>query len=243
VMVTNAFPPRIIFDSASAGCTFTNGLVLCDAGTLPAGGSSNFTFSITPTGVDSLTNAVAVWGFTPDPDLLNNQASSATTFFTAAPPAVYIDQTNVLTTAGTSLTLNAIAFGVLPLDYQWLFENAPLGGQTAASLVLTNLQLLQSGHYSVVVTNINGSDRASDVQLTVIEQPSIQLATTPTAGGNVSVSLMSVAGLVYTLEYKDSLTQPVWTSIPPPVSGTGSVVSLVDTNAVTPTRFYRVTAH
>ena len=51
----------------------------------------------------------------------------------------------------------------------------------------------------------------------------------------------SLAGLIYQLESKDSLTQPNWVPILPVVPGTGTLILLHDTNALTAaTRFYRV---
>ena len=60
---------------------------------------------------------------------------------------------------------------------------------------------------------------------------------------DLSLSLLSAVGLTYTLEYKDALSDPAWTPIPPAVPGTGGPLSFQDTNALTsPARFYRVTA-
>jgi hypothetical protein len=55
------------------------------------------------------------------------------------------------------------------------------------------------------------------------------------------VSLNSLAGLNYQLEYKDFLTQTNWVPIFPVVPGTGTLILLQDTNALPATsRFYRV---
>jgi hypothetical protein len=79
--------------------------------------------------------------------------------------------------------------------------------------------------------------------LTVLIAPSIHLAGFGANGTNVSISVDSVAGLTYRLEYKNVLTDPSWTPVTPPASGTGGPVILFDTNApFTPTRFYRVSA-
>ena len=64
------------------------------------------------------------------------------------------------------------------------------------------------------------------------------------ADGTLSVSVPSVAGLGYTLEYKNSLTDSNWIPVLPPTSGTGSPLTLIDTNTLgILSRFYRVNAH
>jgi hypothetical protein len=62
------------------------------------------------------------------------------------------------------------------------------------------------------------------------------------SGSTVSISVYSVGGLNYTLEYKNSLTDVGWTSLPPAVASTGGTIMLPDTNATTTSRFYRVRA-
>ena len=75
----------------------------------------------------------------------------------------------------------------------------------------------------------------------VLVPPVINLAGSDVTPTNVSISLLSVAGLNYTLQFKNSLTDATWTPIPPVIPGTGSVIILQDTNgASSPTRFYRV---
>lgn len=243
VMVSNELPNTVFFSSGSAGCTFTNGIVLCDAGTVPAGTTTNYSFQVVPTTTDSITNLSAIAAFTPDPDISNNALTTVSTVSTNAAPVVYLQSTNAVAARGGIATLQANAFGVTPLAFQWFFNGNPLAGQTSAALSLTNLQSSQSGAYSVVVTNVNGATTSSVAQVTVVLPPTLQLTGVGSNAGNLSVSLPSVAGLTYTLEYKDALSDPSWTPILPPANGTGMPLSLVDTNAPNvPARFYRVTA-
>ncbi len=58
-------------------------------------------------------------------------------------------------------------------------------------------------------------------------------------GHRFSVRVPSVRGRVYTLEFKNSLSDPSWTPLPM-VVGDGSELLLSDPNATTPHRFYRV---
>jgi hypothetical protein len=207
------------------------------------GEETNYTFIVKPTTLDPITNAAVVGSFTSDPDLTNNTALGVSTVATNTPPAVNLQQTNVLAVRGASASLQVAAFGVPPLTYQWLFNGHALLGETANVLSLTNVQPDQSGAYSVVVTNANGSITSPPVQLTVVLAPTIQLAELGPAGSSFSVTFTSAEGLSYSLEYKNALTDATWTPLLPATTGTGGLLSLQDTNsAVIPTRFYRITA-
>jgi fibronectin-binding autotransporter adhesin len=56
----------------------------------------------------------------------------------------------------------------------------------------------------------------------------------------VKVSFSTASGSSYTLEYKNSLTDPVWTAITPPIVGSGGVTNIVDPGATNNARFYRI---
>jgi uncharacterized repeat protein (TIGR01451 family) len=243
VTVTNLLPDGLIFASVSPGCTYTNNAVLCDAGTLAMNDATNYTFAVVPTTGTPVTNTAVIGSFTWDPDVSNNLAIASSSILSNQPPLVYVQPTNTLARSGGTALLKAIAFSVEPLAYQWLFNGAPITGENANALSLINLRPEQSGGYSVTVTNSNGTATSSVVQLTVVTTPTIQVAGFATNGTNPLLSFSTVSGLTYTLEYKDSLTDPVWIPIPPPVAGSGDSLSLQDTNAVVPpSRFYRVTA-
>jgi uncharacterized delta-60 repeat protein len=72
---------------------------------------------------------------------------------------------------------NAVSFGVSafgrpPLAFQWFRDGIALGGATAGSLALTNLQLDAAGDYWVRVTAADGSVATTEpAYLTVIPQP------------------------------------------------------------------------
>jgi hypothetical protein len=59
------------------------------------------------------------------------------------------------------------------------------------------------------------------------------------SNGVFSVSLPTVTGETYSLEFKDSLTADTWTALPA-VSGTGTLTNLLDRSATGPGRVYRV---
>ena len=58
-------------------------------------------------------------------------------------------------------------------------------------------------------------------------------------GNSFAVSVPTLNGKTYTLEFKDSLSDPVWTSGAADL-GDGITQTLVDANATGSRRFYRV---
>jgi alpha-tubulin suppressor-like RCC1 family protein len=58
---------------------------------------------------------------------------------------------------GETVVLSVAAQGSAPLRYQWRRNGLELAGETAAELVLTDLQLDNAGHYDVVVSNQESS--------------------------------------------------------------------------------------
>lgn len=63
---------------------------------------------------------------------------------------------------GQTATLTVTAAGTAPFTYQWLKNDVPLSGATAATLVLSPLKLTDAANYKVTVLNSAGST-VSDV--------------------------------------------------------------------------------
>jgi len=57
-----------------------------------------------------------------------------------------------------------------------------------------------------------------------------------------SASFLGQSGSVYTLQYKDSIDQPSWTSLPD-TAGSNGIMTVTDPTANGPQRFYRVWGH
>ncbi|MBI4663788.1 MAG: immunoglobulin domain-containing protein [Verrucomicrobia bacterium] len=74
---------------------------------------------------------------------------------------------------GFTATFFVAATGTLPLRYQWRFNNADLAGATNQSLIITNVQPVHAGTYSVRVTNIAGSVTSAPAVLRVPNPPRI----------------------------------------------------------------------
>jgi sugar lactone lactonase YvrE len=75
--------------------------------------------------------------------------------------------------AGSTVTLSVQAEGIPAVfTYQWFFGNDSIAGATGPSLVIPNIQLNQTGQYSVVVTNEAGSAASSSAFVAVSPRPS-----------------------------------------------------------------------
>ncbi|HEY3852757.1 MAG TPA: LamG-like jellyroll fold domain-containing protein [Verrucomicrobiae bacterium] len=90
-------------------------------------------------------------------------------------PAMIVSQPNGQTVpAGGTATFNGVTTGQPPLQYQWYRDNAPLNGDTNATLVLTNAQPGQAGGYSFSVSNSQGGQVSIAAQL-IVYKPGAEL--------------------------------------------------------------------
>ena len=85
----------------------------------------------------------------------------------SSPPAISTQPTNQTVTAGGAANFSVIASGSLPLSYQWRLGGTNIVGATNTILTLTNVQLVQAGNYTVLVTNTLGAILSSNAVLTV----------------------------------------------------------------------------
>jgi hypothetical protein len=69
--------------------------------------------------------------------------------------------------AGERITLTASAVGAIPISYQWQRDGAAIPGATGTALVLTNVQVTDSGSYTVVASNSVGQKTSDTAVLTV----------------------------------------------------------------------------
>ncbi|TAL04463.1 MAG: DUF5011 domain-containing protein, partial [Verrucomicrobia bacterium] len=61
------------------------------------------------------------------------------------------------------------ATGSTPLNYQWLFNGAPISGETGSTLTINNATFANAGNYRVVVTNDYGAVTSSVAALTIVD--------------------------------------------------------------------------
>jgi hypothetical protein len=157
----------------------------------------------------------------------------------AAPPVITAPPTNLTVLPGGTATFTVTCTGTEPFVYEWRFNNTTLTGQISATLIITNVSPLDAGNYVVVVSNVSGAATSAPPALLRVLVP-------PTGGtpglsaGQFSLSVDTIAGLTYTLEYKNNLNEANWTSVTPSVTGDGTRQVLRDTAATGPMRFYRL---
>jgi endonuclease/exonuclease/phosphatase family metal-dependent hydrolase len=89
------------------------------------------------------------------------------------PPAITTHPVSQTNSVGANVTHSVVATGTAPLAYQWRFFGTNLGGATATSYSLTNIQPTNAGDYTVVITNIAGSITSSIATLTITTSPVI----------------------------------------------------------------------
>jgi hypothetical protein len=81
-------------------------------------------------------------------------------------------------------------------EYQWIFENTPIPGETNATLVLTNVQPANAGAYAVVVSNMLGSVTSSNAMLRVNQYPIAHASASPNPAisGNGTTAMVVLDG-------------------------------------------------
>jgi len=68
----------------------------------------------------------------------------------------------------------------------------------------------------------------------------VTITATTRTGGTNTIFFTTINSSNHVLEYKNTLNDLSWTALLPGVIGNGQVMSRMDTNAIVPTRFYRI---
>ncbi len=83
-------------------------------------------------------------------------------------PFITLQPKNQTTNGGTSATFSVVAFGAVPMTYQWRVNGRSIAGATNATLRLPSVQASDGGGYSVVVANSIGSVMSVSASLAVV---------------------------------------------------------------------------
>jgi hypothetical protein len=160
--------------------------------------------------------------------------------FSGRPTALWIQVPTLLippqtqtAEAGSAVGLGVKASSPLPLFYLWYLNSTNLiSSSTNCQLELTNLQLSQSGAYSVVISNALGAVTSAPAMLNVIAAVECR----PAPG----VKVTGQAASLLNVDYADSLSPaPIWTPLGS-VSLTSTTGYCCDpTLPLPPQRFYR----
>ena len=106
-------------------------------------------------------------------NVVSSVTSNAANLVVNTPVSIVTQPAAQTINAGQSATFTVAASGTAPLSYQWRRDGANVSGATSSSLVISNAQLLQSGSYTVVVTNVVGSVTSAGAALNLILPPVI----------------------------------------------------------------------
>jgi alpha-tubulin suppressor-like RCC1 family protein len=108
-------------------------------------------------------------------------------------PTVSTPPQNCTANVGSTIALSVSAAGTLPLTYQWKFNGQSIPGAISATLTLSNLQLANSGGYTVTVSNGSGTVTSAAANVVVTNVPGTPVITAQPVGQSV------VAGSTVTL--------------------------------------------
>lgn len=161
-------------------------------------------------------------------------SNDATLIVEPAPslPLISVQPTGQSVAVGGTVTLSVVASGEGTLTYSWRKGGVPIPGATGASLTLTNAQVVDSGSYTVVVSNAAGSVTSEPATVnvaTVLTAPTIVTpptsATVPLgAPASFSVVATGTAPLTFTWRRDGSV-------VPGADAAVLSIVSAQETDA------------
>jgi hypothetical protein len=172
----------------------------------------------------------------------NGAVTSSPAYLTVAEsPTITQQPQNQTVVFGGSAQFEVTAAGTIPLTFQWYFAcTNPIPAATQAVLTLTNVTFADGGNYCVVVSNAFGTVTSQSAILRVLAPPDFVLISG--AGADVSVTFSTVSGLLYTVQYNDTLGPGGWLPLQGGFrrSGTGAPLIVPDPNTSEPQRFYRI---
>lgn len=162
------------------------------------------------------------------------------TYLSADRPVIYSQPVSVIANEGADVSFTVIAEAIGGALFQWYFNGNPITQQTNNSLVLTNISTTNAGNYFVVISDKFGNSTTSEVATLTVNNESlfIDISNISLQTGEFKLRVNSRTNKIYILEATENLSNwsPVCTN-----SGTGSIIELIDTNAVLHNkRFYRI---
>jgi hypothetical protein len=82
-------------------------------------------------------------------------------------PVFVVNPQPIAAPVGTSTSLVARAVSSLPVSYQWYFSNHPILGATSTNLLISSLNVSNTGSYFVVATNLQGATTSAVVTVSI----------------------------------------------------------------------------
>ena len=106
---------------------------------------------------------------------------AALTVLPVPPPEILVQPSPQIVLPGLQAEFTVVATNALALSYQWTREGLALPGQTNSTLVLANVQPVQAGTYTVVVSSVGGSITSQPTALTVLPMIAPEILIQPLA--------------------------------------------------------------
>jgi hypothetical protein len=98
---------------------------------------------------------------------LGSVTSSIATLIVGIAPTISSQPQSQNTNFGAAVIFSVAASGTPAPNFQWRLNGNPINGATASSYTRTNVQPVDTGDYSVLVTNVAGNVASSNATLTV----------------------------------------------------------------------------
>jgi len=132
-----------------------------------------------------------------------------------SPPEIITHPVNRTNSVGSTVPFAVTATGSASLKYQWrlngtnLVNGSSVTGATSNVLTLGNIQSIDSGNYTVVVTNFFGNVISSAAVLTVVIPTPIMLTSSVLTNGVFKSFFTNVPGANFTALTASNLTLPL----------------------------------
>jgi uncharacterized repeat protein (TIGR01451 family) len=184
VVVTDTLPAGVTFVSTAGCIEDPNGVPNCTLGTITAGGSTQYTatVSVDPDTTGTITNNVTVSSDTPDPDGNNNDTSEDTAVNTEADLSVTKSDSPDPVDAGQNLTYTIMVSNAGPSDAQ----NVVVTDTLPAGVTFVSTNGCQNDPNGIPACTFGTITAGGSNQYTVTV--TVDSSTTGTLTNNVSVS-------------------------------------------------------
>ena len=175
-------------------------------------------------------------------NLVGSVTSAVAVLTVLVPPCLTAQPQSLAQAAGTTARFSAAVSGSMPLKYQWrlngisLTDGSRVSGVATSTLTISNVQQVDAGSYTLVVTNGAGSAVSTIATLYVGSVPSRSQLLSPLAQqGSMCFTLLGQVGSNYAIEASTDLIS--WAELKRVTLGS-SAAQISDSAAPGP-RFYR----
>jgi hypothetical protein len=138
-------------------------------------------------------------------------------------PFIVTQPTNQLVAPGATVTFSVVAGGVMPLAYQWVFNNVDISAATHSTYIVTNAQAADVGNYSVIVRNAYGSVTTLVAALGVISPVANKIIDVDFTSSSVTSEIGFAAIGVTTSDLWNTCTPTTWNGY---AYGSGALANL-----------------